>query len=208
MHRLCYILATVLMLVLLNVDDNIGIYEANYIAILESNDILTLVSISDDSISKHLTKLQELGIDSAILADMEIKIQPDLITYKDGDTQRNASGLCTLTTITVVEDADISVLYHEIGHAIHNKKMATNGYDWSSINDVGRQYIQLTGYNKALDYDTQVALLWEDRVAEWFAEDVAQFLESRMLGRCRIKNAGPDKTKEIDELLTQLIFTN
>lgn len=166
-------------------------------------------AIDEEQIQKRLNKLQEIGMDPDILADVEFKIHPGpyIRTYWEGENKHYVNGTCSETTITVVEKKDIEIVYHELGHAIHNKKLNANGYEWSEINELGIKYIEMKSYNKELNYDTQINLPWEDRIAEWFAEDVKQFLAERTKDDYCYRGVGPMTTQEIDKFLEQLIFT-
>lgn len=165
-------------------------------------------NIDEEQIEMRLNKLQELGIDTDVLADLQFKIHPGpyIRAYWEGENEHHVNGTCSKTTITVVEKKDIEIVYHELGHAIHNKKLNVDGYDWSNPNDLALQYIKMKNYNKELDYDTQIKLIWEDRIAEWFAEDVKQFLAERMRDDYCYRGIGPKKTEDIDKFLEQLIF--
>lgn len=165
-------------------------------------------NIDGEQIEKRIAKLLELGMDSDILANVKFKIHPGpyIRSYWEGENKYHVNGTWSNSTITIVEKEDIEIVYHELGHAIHNKKLNVDGYDWSNPNDLALQYIKMKNYNKELDYDTQIKLIWEDRIAEWFAEDVKQFLAERMRDDYCYRGIGPKKTEDIDKFLEQLIF--
>ncbi|MBE0467392.1 MAG: pilus assembly protein [Candidatus Desulforudis sp.] len=66
-------------------------------------------------------------------------------------------------------------LRHEVGHVIARRMLNAPGEDWAEANKQGRKYLELRRYpsHLPLDYQSQIDLAWEDRAAEWFAEDFA-----------------------------------
>jgi len=77
------------------------------------------------------------------------------------------------------------VFLHEVGHYLAEKVLnVVAGYGWGLANDKGREYLRVRGYpeERGLDMVSQSRLEWEDRAAEWFAEDFAYWAAKR-LGR-------------------------
>lgn len=189
-------------------------------------------------IKTRLEKLENLGVDPELFADLEIRVYPDYqIPCGKGEQLTLASGKASSTykysilhsTITLATRTGEDTLYHELGHILSDKKLNSKGYNWSEVNDIGLNYIEEKRYVEYLDENeyskdltskAQVELPWKDRLAEWFAEDVRQAITEKMAEEKGIilppvgssfglyEGVGPEKTKEVDNLLEKLIFDN
>ncbi|KXG74914.1 hypothetical protein AN618_21390 [Fervidicola ferrireducens] len=73
-------------------------------------------------------------------------------------------------------------LLHELGHAVCDALLNTEGYDFSHINLLGREYLRLRGYpkNVGLTASAQTKLDWDQRAAEYFAEDFAYWVACKL----------------------------
>jgi hypothetical protein len=93
---------------------------------------------------------------------------------------------------------------HEMGHAFSYLCLNAPGYDWSSVNEAGKEYLKIKKYpiEKGLDQATQENLPWERRIDEWFASD----FESLFCGEDNIR-AGPAPTPEVIEYFNQLFVS-
>ena len=173
--------------------------------ILKTN---TELEITDKEILNKMNKLRELGFNPIILEGIKIEVYPGsyIKTYQKGEKQSYITGTYSSSTITIVSERE-DVLYHELGHVIEGCKLGVYGYDWTSVNKFGQQYIKLKSYDKELTSETQLELPWEERLSEWFAEDVKQFLAEKLGEESFYRDIGPEKTKDIDKFLEQLIFT-
>jgi membrane carboxypeptidase/penicillin-binding protein len=91
--------------------------------------------------------------------------------------------------------------------------------DWTKANTMGQKYIQLKQYSQELNSTFQRELPWNERLSEWFAEDIRQIMLEKIAESKGIllppndssfgiyKGVGPEKTKEVNEFLEKLIFT-
>lgn len=174
-------------------------------------------------LKKHISEIEILGIDPYLLKNVKIEVYPrsSFITEENlaqivGCTgQVSLDETCILGDMTIQQNVImlctqcwiIGAFNHEIGHVIHNKKFNVNGYDWFNSNELAQQYIELVNYNKKLDYKSQIDLPYEERIAEWFAEDVRYFLTKKTGQLPLWKNTCTQQTsEEVKEFLEDLIF--
>lgn len=174
------------------------------------NAAMTPNLINKEQVQIKMDSLCEIGVDPDLLVDLKFNLHPGPYieyTRASGNGSGKILGTCKGKTITLVEGARMGTLYHEIGHAIHNQRFNTSGNAfWDFENEEALKYIELKGYSIELHYDAQINLEWEDRIAEWFAEDVIQFLAERLGEDCKPRRAGPEKTQEVDDFLEELIL--
>lgn len=163
-----------------------------------------------------LRQLASLGMDTALLNNVKVEVYPgEIIAYKQGDkigmtncltvSQINQNTGTIEARITLAKGADVDMLLHELGHVVEAKLGSVNG-SWVDANDMGKAYIIMKQYTKELDQANQMRLSWYERLSEWFAEDVRQFLAQKISPGYYYKGVGPEKTKEVDEFLEKLIF--
>lgn len=182
------------------------------------------VSLEDEnetinSYREHVDELKALGIDPYLLKNILVEVYPARIlpsgftgqVGRDTIYKPSILGEIAITRNIIeigVDATSIHTFYHELGHVIHDKKLNVDGYDWSNSNKLAQRYIELVNYDKKLDYESQIELPWEDRIAEWFAEDVRVFLTEKT-GRVPLwKQAGfgETTTAEVSKFLNELIF--
>lgn len=180
---------------------------------------------------ERIYNLKKLGVDPSIFDSLEIEIYPayaiilNMTTgeYETGEYDVNncvlASGYISskfikgrnyfYSTITLSVGGSENSLYHELGHVIENKKLGTFGYDWTRANELGQRYINAKGYDNVLSSKEQLELKWEERLSEWFAEDVKHFIQEHVLEYETTSDhyrGIPERTEEVDELLGEIIF--
>lgn len=162
-----------------------------------------------------LDQLSSLGAD-ALLDNVKVEIYPaDIVAYKQGDKigMANRLTVCQANQHTGVIEAriilakgsDIDTLLHELGHVVEMKLGVVNG-SWADANNMGKAYVKMKKYTEKMDQVSQNRLPWYERLSEWFAEDVRQFLSQKLSPGYYYKGVGPEKTKEVDDFLEKLIF--
>lgn len=169
---------------------------------------------------KRLVQAQALGLDPAIFTNLEVRIHPSPTLRREqtqGVSSLAAGSAATflssdkkniMSVIMLGVSSGEDVFYHELAHVVESYEIWTYGYDWAFINEFGQEYIKAKQYPHVdkLTSSEQVNLPWESRISEWFAEDVAQILfEIQGVYNYR-HEAGPEKTKEVDELIKSYIF--
>ncbi len=153
-------------------------------------------------------------INPEILRDLKIKIYPFKYIINGGKyTSGTASKYLGKYNIALSKNGcNRTTVYHEIGHIICYKTTGSSGgYSWDNVNENGDKYIQLKGYEinseDELDSHRQREIPWENRIAEWFAEDARQVIETLTEAYISITRAGPKITPEVEEFIYELIMS-
>jgi hypothetical protein len=174
-------------------------------------------------IGERIGNLKTAGVDPNIFTDLEIKVYPAYaIIHRISALQKDtvlARGFASSkfnfekqiisSNITLAMGSGENVLYHELGHVVEGRKLGVYGYDWTNANEIGQQYIQAKEYTQGLKNEDQLKLSWEERLSEWFAEDVKHFIQEHVLeyGVTSDHYKGiPKRTKEVDKILEKLIL--
>lgn len=174
-------------------------------------------------IYERIDNLKTAGVDPNIFTDLEIKVYPAYaVIYETSAFQKDtilAKGFTSskfnfakqiiLSTITLATGSGENTLYHELGHVVEGRKLGVYGYDWTNANEIGQQYIKAKEYTQELTNEDQLKLSWEERLSEWFAEDVKHFIQEHILeyGVTSDHYKGiPKRTKEVDKILEKLIL--
>lgn len=167
-----------------------------------------------DFIASRIDALKEAGMDPNIFENLKIEIHPAYLIsfqYFPEDTETYyANGLTRgRDAIVLSMGASENTLFHELGHVIEGKKLNVRGYNWTYANEIGQPYIKLKKHDKELTDEAQLKLPWEERLSEWFAEDVKHFIQEHVLKYQKTSDnwSGiPERTEEVDSFLEQLIF--
>lgn len=156
-------------------------------------------------LEQYINDLEYLGIDPYILKNTIIKVYPNDLLLPGTDNVVAGYVIGNIIHIGSYSD-NAQVFYHELGHVIDNLKFNTDGYNWENANSLAQQYIDIVGYNNDLSAPVQENLSWENRIGEWFAEDVSYFLCYKTKGIKCYKAAGPEMSPALYEFLDDLIF--
>lgn len=119
-----------------------------------------------------------------ILPRQQIFILP-LYSFTTSSTKSDALGIQVSKRFIYLagqhKDATYNLL-HEIGHSVADALFSADGYDWSGINSLGREYLRIRGYRTdvSLADGVQLMLPWSERAAEWFAEDFAYWVACKI----------------------------
>lgn len=93
-------------------------------------------------------------------------------------------------------DAEYTLL-HELGHSLADALFSTLGYDFSGANTLAREYLRIRGYPASwgLSRAAQLKLDWQNRAAEWFAEDFAYWAATKLQMDRRVTIPGTGKAE-------------
>lgn len=136
------------------------------------------------AMSKEVYRLAE-QVGTELFTDVRILVLPtsDFIVKNSNDPDQKWAGLAHIKRSCNEVDIFVGGLNpdllrnfrHEVGHLAALHVLDAPGEDWSGANKLGQMYLKLRNYpsHLPLDYQIQLELAWEDRAAEWFAEDFA-----------------------------------
>lgn len=161
--------------------------------------------VSGDQIQIRFNKLYKAGIKRELLARVYVTSQPKKL-FKSGVKGHCVKGTCNVFRIALAKGEKIEILYHALGYVIQYRKFGVLGNDWAPVNALGKKYIELKDYKEDLDLENQNSLATKEQIAEWFADDVRCFLAQSLGDNNSSSRAGPEKTKEVDDFLEELIF--
>lgn len=166
-----------------------------------------------EHIEERISNLISLGLRPDIFEDLKIEIYPAYYIPYNGSGMDEVKGYTypASSAIRLATSSGENTFYHELGHIIHYKVLGASGYNWQNSNDLAQQYSELKNYDKKLDFRTQENLPWNQRIAEWFAEDVKHFIQEYVLEYETTSDhfkGIPERTRAVNEFMEELLIRN
>lgn len=178
-------------------------------------------------VEEHLYQLLGAGLNPKFIESVKFRTYPNYQIKYEADKENHfvtgytgyaryagyTKNIEPEIIVVITVNSSVGTLYHELGHVVEFMELNTFGCDWENANEIGQEYTNLKNYTMPLDEETQSNLAWEDRICEWFAEDVRQViyeefamaeLESSYLSW--YEGVGPPKTEEVHKLIRDLVF--
>lgn len=160
-------------------------------------------------ITETLTQVQDLGLKEDVFSNLEIYILPCEylnVIYSTGEVKGEA------VTISKPKENKIEIhitmgnsrakhsFLHELGHVFEDNILSATGYNWAEVNSAGKLYKYLRNYENDMSGKEQLQLPWHERISEWWAEDVKEYLYYKIYPDEKYKNLKNIELENLSEL--------
>ncbi len=171
------------------------------------NVCLTTPGNATKNVQNAAQKIVRRGVSAEIFEGVTVYVVPTEV-FPEGTKDVG----CDAVGFTISEQGEIwlaggsknieGTFTHEVGHILADRLFGSAGYDWSQVNSLGWHYMALKSYpvENGLHWTFQQEMDWENRIAEWFAED----FEFYVFRDKKYHSAGPKPTKEIMQFFDTL----